>query len=127
MFRRPEFGILDWQSEHTTCSDRSTINFPWAIHNGGLHHRRAENSSRNRVDGDGAIVHVRHYFEIFDVSGADRFEPDGLPDAAGRGVPDPMRIADLLAARLSGGIGRVPHRNQQFIRTGESSGFSDVE
>ena len=47
----------------------------------------------------------------FDGGQRNRLEPDGLPDARYRGIPDPPRLADLLAARLGALIAGVPDRD----------------
>src|SRR5579859_2615267 len=59
--------------------------------------------------------------------GTDGFEPNGLPDAAGRGVPNAVRLAHLLAAWLGGTIGGIPNRNDQFIFARGVEGIGDIE
>src|SRR5262249_10318399 len=56
-----------------------------------------------------------------------RLDPHGLPDAARGRVPDAVRIADLLAARLSRRIGGIPRGDHDLVRTGEQYGGGNIE
>ncbi len=69
-------------------------------------------------DVDPARVYVGDDFQVLDRCAGDRFQPDGLPDAGGRRVHDAAGMKGLLAARLSGVIGRIKDPNDQLLRSG---------
>ena len=53
-------------------------------------------------------------------------EPDRLPDAGDRGVPDAARVEDLLAVELVGGVGGVGDADGEGVVAGLES-LGDVE
>ena len=75
--------------------------------NGDLHLVRVE----QRRHAQGADVILRH-----------ALEPDRLPDAALRRVPDAVRVQRLLAARELGLVGRVAHAHKDRVFLGQHLG-----
>src|SRR5947209_311656 len=75
----------------------------------------SESRRRDRMDGHSISINVRNNLERFDVSAVDGLQPHGLPNAAGRCVPNAVRFAHLFATRLGAGVRGVPGRNDDFI------------
>src|SRR5260370_36645924 len=61
------------------------------------------------------------------MSRTDGLKANCLPNAAGRGVPDTVGLAHLLASRLSAAVSRVRNRNHKFIFTTRAQGICDIK
>jgi hypothetical protein len=59
---------------------------------------------------------VRVEAEAGDVDVVDGLEPHGLPDAAGRGVPDAVGVEPLLASPLATGVGGIVGDDDDLVR-----------
>src|SRR6478609_2905623 len=76
----------------------------------------------------GAGIYVWNYRERLYGDGRHFFEPDGLPNAGGRRVPDAFGLADLFAAGLPVGVGGVGNaHNQILFRFARLDSVGDVE
>src|ERR1700733_13978770 len=73
---------------------------------------------RRRLGGDHDLLDRRPGY---------RLEPDGLPDAAGRGVEDPAWLADLLASRLRARVGRVGDADHELLLLAVAKLVGDIE
>src|SRR5579871_1309342 len=63
------------------------------------------------------------------MAGMDGFQPDGLPDAGGAGVPDAL-AAELLALRLPAcalGVGGIVYGNDDLLGSAGLEGVGDIE
>ena len=83
--------------------------------------RRVRAASAGR-DLDRAGVDVRYQRQRVDGRVSDRLDPHRLPDPRDRRVPDAAGPIDLLAARLRAGVRRVPHGDDQLLRTVRAEG-----
>ena len=78
------------------------------------------------VDLETLLVNIRHQVEAADARWRHRFQPDGLPDARGRGEHDARGIERLFAARLAAVVLRAEHLHDQFLGAAVSQVGSDV-
>src|SRR5258706_70489 len=71
-------------------------------------------------------VEIGDDVERFDVRARHLLQPDRLPDARHRRVPDASWATHLFAARLIAGVGRIPHAHHQLLLAVRRRGLQGI-
>src|SRR5207247_3585571 len=111
-----EFWVLDWEREFAN-GILSPGHFRAVVESHRLERAAIPRAPSAHSDAQNARINVRSELHGFDACvGRHWFEPYGLPNSAGGGVEDSLvGAANLFAAGIGTGVGRVPNQEQDFI------------
>ena len=105
---RPKLGMLNLQSDIRPGLAGRAGDLGERVPGADFDGITPQQRGSQRPDDHSVVIHVGRDDQLGDESGADRFQPNGLPNAARRGLPDTIGLSDLFPVRLGAGIGRVP-------------------